>query len=189
MSVAAIGRVGRCLCRFHREIQHGEKTIKSGGYSVFRISKSEIRIRHQTILGTTHYNSNFPATIIMPCMIPATISMPSYIMPASMSLPHRPYPPLSPLYTTPPPSKAIVPNMNSQTQQDTIYDSLTPACKAAIDRAIALASKRHPREAMKDFVDDGRKIGFWNTSKMAINIHDNIDDWDFRQVLFFYSSG
>lgn len=78
--------------------------------------------------------------------------------------------------------------MKSQTQQDTIYASLTPAHKSAIDRAIVLASKRHPREATKGFVDDGRKIGFWNTSKMAINIHDNIDDWDFRQDLFFYSS-
>ncbi|OBT64982.1 hypothetical protein VE03_05646 [Pseudogymnoascus sp. 23342-1-I1] len=104
----------------------------------------------------------------MPYLVPATINMPS------------------PPYLTP---AQIVPTMKSKVQQDAVYASLSTAHKAAIDRAVALAAKGHPREAMKGFVDDGRRIGFWKPSKMQINVHGNIGEQDFRQVLFFYSSG
>ncbi|OBT86168.1 hypothetical protein VE02_05754 [Pseudogymnoascus sp. 03VT05] len=67
-----------------------------------------------------------------------------------------------------------------------VLASLTPAHRSAFDRAMSLALKGRAREAMRGFVDEARKGGFWREGKMMVDVRDDVSEVNFRGVLMYY---
>ncbi|OBT57379.1 hypothetical protein VE04_02837 [Pseudogymnoascus sp. 24MN13] len=81
-----------------------------------------------------------------------------YLMPATAAMP------------TPATSSALPPQPTLPAQ---LLASLTPFHRAALDRAVARAARGNRREALRNFVDEARKGGFWREGKMLVDIRDD----------------
>ncbi|OBT40446.1 hypothetical protein VE00_08708 [Pseudogymnoascus sp. WSF 3629] len=95
----------------------------------------------------------------------------SYLVPATIAMPT-------------PTTNSTAPPQSTPSSQ--VLASLTPAHRSAFDRAIALATRGRAREAMKGFVDEARKGGFWREGKMMVDVRDDVSEVNFRGVLMYY---